>query len=76
MGKVFYKSKKGAKMKKKKVIISLNSGLIDTVKIPKGVKLEIRDYDIAGDVGEVRNDNTGLGYVRTVFTKKDALINK
>lgn len=68
-------------MKKRKLVITLNGGIIDLIKIPKGVKLEIRDYDLIKNEAdrevhkdELRTDDLGREYVELVCTKKDVMV--
>lgn len=75
------KKRKLAKMKKRKLVITLNSGIIDLIKIPKGVKLEIRDYDLIKNDADkevhknkLRTDDLGREYVELIWTKKDVMV--
>jgi len=46
----------------KKVIISINSGIVEVEKIPKDVELIVKDYDIEGmnlEKSEVKEDVHG-----------------
>ena len=67
--------------KKKKVVVTLNGGIVDLIKIPKGISLEIRDYDLASNdsdkeahKNELRKDDLGREYVRLICTKKDIMV--
>jgi hypothetical protein len=49
-------------MKNLKVILELKKGIIDAIKVPANVDIEIRDYDLAEDGPELKKDNQGKSY--------------
>lgn len=67
-------------MKRRKVVVAINNGTLEAIKIPKNVKLIIRDYGLATDqegrkvheeMGNLKTDALGREFVESVLTKKD-----
>ena len=60
-------------MKKPRVIVDVIGGVANPWKIPKGVEVEVRDYDNGQDAdkGFYKTDDNGARYCRAVYTKGD-----
>jgi len=54
-----YMKVKREKQRKKRVIIQVYGGVLSSVKIPKGIILECRDYDV-GKTEELTKENSKL----------------
>lgn len=73
-------------MKKKKVVIALSDGAVEAVRIPKGIKVEIRDYDRAKtwipppeskfEAKYVEDEDLGRHFFRRVVSRKGLLAKK
>jgi hypothetical protein len=49
-----------------KVIVTVRRGLVETVKVPVGVVIEVRDYDCEGE-GELEVDSDGNKYTSALW---------
>lgn len=59
-----------AKQKRSDVVITLKDGIVDVIRFPEGVSVEVRDYDIQGigDNGfdDIHRDADGRRFNRMI----------
>lgn len=56
---------------KKKVVLMVRGGIVEAVKIPKNVKVLIRDYDCDTTDEPKSKDESGKEFVKRTFSRKD-----
>jgi len=62
------KANKKSKFEIAKIILAVNGGVVSGVKIPHGVTVEIRDYDVEGYEGNMLSiDVDGDSYKPIIF---------
>lgn len=60
--------KKAVVQKEKRAILTVIGGVCSDLKIPKGVTIEVRDYDCEGsDHPAMRKDSDGDWYIPMIF---------
>jgi len=57
----------------KQVVLRVDGGIVDTITIPQGVEVVIRDYDMVNTIDNelVQTDDTGKEYVEIVFEETE-----
>lgn len=61
-------------MTKKRIIVIVNSGVvdIDETTIPEGVEVEVIDYDVQNcPISDLDEDAFGRKYLREIWTRKE-----
>lgn len=54
---------------KKQIILRVDGGIVDPVKIPDGIEVIVRDYDMVNTINNemVQTDDEGKDFVEIVF---------
>lgn len=54
---------------KKQIILRVDGGIVDSIKIPEGIEVVVRDYDMVNTINNemVQTDEDGKDFVEIVF---------